>query len=109
MFVLRPVLVSGWKPQIESWTEKFEAKYPHLAKSLGKWATDICTVAIPFIREECAEAPGIPSMDANLVQATRAVCPFPLPLPIEAHLPSDPCADVHARTAEAGRAPPGPL
>jgi dynein heavy chain len=67
MVYLEPVHL-GWKPQIESWTEKFEAKYPHLAKSLGKWATDICTVAIPFIREECAEAPGIPSMDANLVQ-----------------------------------------
>ena len=24
--------------------------------------------AIPYIREECQEAPGIPSMDANLVQ-----------------------------------------
>ena len=27
--------------------------------------------ALPYIREECQEAPGIPSMDANLVQASE--------------------------------------
>jgi dynein heavy chain len=68
MVYLEPVHL-GWKPQIESWSEKFAVKYPLLAPNLGKWAIDICTAAIPFIRDECQEAPGIPSMDANLVQS----------------------------------------
>ncbi|CAK0841283.1 unnamed protein product [Prorocentrum cordatum] len=68
MVYLEPVHL-GWKPLIDSWAERFAEKYPLLAPNLGKWATDICTAVVPFIREECQEAPGIPSMDANLIQS----------------------------------------
>ncbi|CAJ1382663.1 unnamed protein product, partial [Effrenium voratum] len=68
MVYLEPVHL-GWKPLIQTWVEKFEAKFPEFAKDIGKWAMSVCEEAIPYIREECQEAPGIPSMDANLVQA----------------------------------------
>ncbi|CAK9043200.1 unnamed protein product [Durusdinium trenchii] len=68
MVYLEPVHL-GWKPLIQTWAEKFEAKFPKYAKDIGKWALSACEEALPYIREECQEAPGIPSMDANLVQA----------------------------------------
>ncbi|CAE7749350.1 DNAH6 [Symbiodinium sp. CCMP2592] len=68
MVYLEPVHL-GWKPLIQTWVEKFQVKFPEFAKDIGKWATSVCEEALPYIREECQEAPGIPSMDANLVQA----------------------------------------
>ena len=67
MVYLEPVHL-GWKPLIQTWTEKLDQKFG-MAKEIGKWATSICEEALPFIREECQEAPGISSMDNNLVQA----------------------------------------
>eukprot|EP00971_Amphidinium_carterae_P235945 4682515-Amphidinium_carterae.1 len=68
MVYLEPVHL-GWKALIETWAENFQAKYPTYAADLGKWTIAVCEAAIPFIREECQEAPGIPSMDSNIVQA----------------------------------------
>ena len=42
-------------------------KYPALADMLKKCVMDVCEKTLPFIRRECREAPGIPSVDANLV------------------------------------------
>eukprot|EP00929_Paragymnodinium_shiwhaense_P038463 TRINITY_DN20312_c0_g2_i5.p1 TRINITY_DN20312_c0_g2~~TRINITY_DN20312_c0_g2_i5.p1 ORF type:complete len:4212 (-),score=1387.32 TRINITY_DN20312_c0_g2_i5:193-12828(-) len=67
MVYLEPVHL-GWKPLIDTWAERFEKQYPRYAKDLRKWTTDICKDALPFIREECQEAPGIPTMNNNLVQ-----------------------------------------
>jgi hypothetical protein len=68
MVFMEPVHL-GWKCLITSWAEKFESNFPKHAANLGKWVTDVCEKAIPFIRDECQEAPGIPSCDANLVVA----------------------------------------
>jgi dynein heavy chain len=70
----------GWKPLITSWVERFKDKQPLYTDSLGKWCMEICEAALPFIREECKEAPGIPSEDANLVASflrmlEAMVCP----------------------------------
>ncbi|CAE8734034.1 unnamed protein product [Polarella glacialis] len=67
MVYLEPVHL-GWQPLIKTWTEKFELQFPQFATDIGKWALAICEDAIPFIRDECQEAPGIPTMDANIVQ-----------------------------------------
>jgi len=68
MVYLEPVHL-GWKPLITSWAEHFKKKYPAYSHNLAKWTADICEKALPFIREECKEAPGIPSLDANLVSS----------------------------------------
>jgi dynein heavy chain len=68
MVYLEPVHLK-WHPLITSWAETFEAKYPKFAQDLGKWTLEVCTEALPFIREECQEAPGIPTMDSNIVQS----------------------------------------
>mmetsp|Transcript_49834 Transcript_49834/g.161193 ORF Transcript_49834/g.161193 Transcript_49834/m.161193 type:complete len:2904 (-) Transcript_49834:280-8991(-) len=68
MVYLEPVQL-GWRPLITSWAENFADRYPGLADMLRKWATDICDKALPFIRSECNEAPGIPSVDGNLVSS----------------------------------------
>jgi len=68
MVYLEPVHL-GWKALIETWAENFQSRYPKYAADLGKWCISVCEAAIPFIREECQEAPGIPSMDSNIVQA----------------------------------------
>jgi dynein heavy chain len=68
MVYLEPVHL-GWKPLIATWAEKFHERYPKYSDNLQNWVTQICEDAIPFIREDCQEAPGIPSVDANLVQA----------------------------------------
>ncbi|OLP97718.1 Dynein heavy chain 6, axonemal [Symbiodinium microadriaticum] len=41
--------------------------YPSHSDTLKKWVIDLCDKALPFLREECKEAPGIPSVDTNLV------------------------------------------
>jgi len=66
MVYLEPVQL-GWRPFVLTWAEKFKLKYPSFADNLRKWVLDICEKTLPFIREECQEAPGIPSIDANLV------------------------------------------
>jgi dynein heavy chain len=66
MVYLEPVQL-GWKPLISTWIENFKDKYPSLAEKFRKWIMDLCEKAIPFIRQECREAPGIPSVDSNLV------------------------------------------
>jgi dynein heavy chain len=68
MVYLEPVHL-GWKPLISTWAEKFQDRYPKYAENLGKWVLQICEDALPFIREECQEAPGLPSQDNNLVQS----------------------------------------
>eukprot|EP00434_Breviolum_minutum_P010526 symbB.v1.2.009283.t3/scaffold571.1/size186967/1 len=66
MVYLEPVHL-GWKPLVQSWAENFKKKFPAHSESLKKWVIDICDKALPFLREECLEAPGIPSVDTNLV------------------------------------------
>lgn len=66
MVYLEPVHL-GWKPLVQSWAENFKKKFPAHSESLKKWVIDICDKALPFLREECREAPGIPSVDTNLV------------------------------------------
>eukprot|EP00971_Amphidinium_carterae_P316494 6291228-Amphidinium_carterae.1 len=65
MVYLEPVHL-GWQPLVDSWAEKFREKFPQFSESLRKWVTDICSKALPFIREKCKEAPGIASTDTNL-------------------------------------------
>jgi len=66
MVYLEPVHL-GWKPLVQSWAENFKKKYPSHGDTLKKWVIDLCDKALPFLREECKEAPGIPSVDTNLV------------------------------------------
>jgi dynein heavy chain len=65
MVYLEPVHL-GWKPLVVSWAEAFEKSYSRYAKDLGNWTTALIADCLPFIREECQEAPGIPTMDNNL-------------------------------------------
>jgi len=68
MVYLEPVHL-GWQPLVTTWVERFEPKFPQYAADLGKWVKSVCEEAIPFIREDCQEAPGVPTMDNNIVQA----------------------------------------
>jgi len=68
MVYLEPVHL-GWEPLIHTWVERFEPLFPQHAQDLGQWVLDVCQKTLPFIRDDCQEAPGIPSLDANLVQA----------------------------------------
>eukprot|EP00929_Paragymnodinium_shiwhaense_P066427 TRINITY_DN33321_c0_g4_i1.p1 TRINITY_DN33321_c0_g4~~TRINITY_DN33321_c0_g4_i1.p1 ORF type:complete len:3770 (+),score=1255.81 TRINITY_DN33321_c0_g4_i1:195-11312(+) len=68
MVYLEPVQL-GWKPFIQSWVENFKLTYPGLAEHLKKWCLEVCEKVLPFLREECKEAPGIPSVNGNLVTA----------------------------------------
>jgi dynein heavy chain len=65
MVYLEPVHL-GWRPLIDSWAEHFETRYSRYAQDLKKWVTAVTADCLPFIREECQEAPGIPSMDNSL-------------------------------------------
>lgn len=40
--------------------------YPKYAADLHRHVIDLCDVTLPFIRSHLKEAPGIPSVDANL-------------------------------------------
>jgi len=66
MVYLEPVQL-GWKPFVMTWAENFRERYPAYTDSLRKWVLEICDKVLPFIRQECHEAPGIPTLDANLV------------------------------------------
>eukprot|EP00930_Biecheleria_cincta_P008309 TRINITY_DN10972_c0_g3_i1.p1 TRINITY_DN10972_c0_g3~~TRINITY_DN10972_c0_g3_i1.p1 ORF type:complete len:4176 (-),score=874.55 TRINITY_DN10972_c0_g3_i1:69-11708(-) len=68
MVYLEPVHL-GWKCLIQTWVEKFEPKFPAYAQDIGKWVLSVCEEALPLIREDLQEAPGIPSMDNNLVSS----------------------------------------
>jgi dynein heavy chain len=68
MVYLEPIQL-GWKPFVLTWAENFKERYPLLTDDLRKWAIYTCEKALPFIREECKEAPGIPSVDGNLVSS----------------------------------------
>eukprot|EP00928_Gymnodinium_smaydae_P068050 TRINITY_DN5109_c0_g7_i1.p1 TRINITY_DN5109_c0_g7~~TRINITY_DN5109_c0_g7_i1.p1 ORF type:complete len:4115 (+),score=1184.64 TRINITY_DN5109_c0_g7_i1:176-12520(+) len=68
MVYLEPVHL-GWEPLVETWAERFEPRFPRYAKDLRNWVMGVCKQVIPFIREECNEAPGIPTMDNNITQA----------------------------------------
>jgi dynein heavy chain len=68
MVYLEPVHL-GWRCLITSWVEQFAVKYPRFAENIGKWTMAVCEEALPFIREECQEAPGNPTLDSNLVQS----------------------------------------
>lgn len=37
---------------------------------------EICEKSLPYLREECKEAPGIPSVDTNLVGGSELRAPI---------------------------------
>ena len=44
MVYLEPVHL-GWKPLIQTWVERFQAKFPKYAADMGKWALSVCEEA----------------------------------------------------------------
>merc|ERR1719171_3456206 len=57
----------GWEQLIHTWKEDNLPELPNYALNIHKWCLSMCEVCLPFIREECMEAPGIPSFDVTLV------------------------------------------
>jgi dynein heavy chain len=57
----------GWQNLIHTWKENFASELPAFATNVHKWVLMLCEACIPFIRESCSEAPGIPSADVTLV------------------------------------------
>lgn len=57
----------GWRPLIETWAETFRETYTAYIDKLKEWVLLVCAKALPFLREVCVEAPGIASVNTNLV------------------------------------------
>jgi hypothetical protein len=59
----------GWQSLIHTWKENFINELPAFAVNIHKWVLMLCETCLPFIRESCTEAPGIPSYDVTLVHS----------------------------------------
>merc|ERR1719159_2227427 len=68
MVYLEPVHL-GWEPLVTTWGENFTDIFPTYAEQLRDAILAVGREAIPFLREELKEAPGVPSMDNNLINS----------------------------------------
>eukprot|EP00397_Hematodinium_sp_SG-2012_P000140 GEMP01000140.1.p1 GENE.GEMP01000140.1~~GEMP01000140.1.p1 ORF type:complete len:2733 (+),score=458.69 GEMP01000140.1:292-8199(+) len=58
----------GVKCLLETWGEIKAKSYPKMAPMIMTWAAQIVKVSLPFIRDNCKQAPGIPAVEPSMVK-----------------------------------------